>query len=504
MRRSRSTTSGWVRDRLLGGLCAVSGIGRRRWCGVRDLSRRGRFVAAAAVFALLGAACGGGDDSDGSADTSGGTVAPAEEECPVDALAGMEKPVEITFWHQLQANNETVLQRQVARFNSSQDAVRVELLYFGQDMLTKYRAGMGTGDLPALLQIEETQVQAMVDSRGTIPMQACVDASKYPLDDFIPRALAFYTTQDVLRSMPWNPSHPILLYNRKAFAQAGLDPDAPPKTLDEVRAAAEKIVDSGAAVHGLALRVKPFFNEFWYALDGQVYANNGNGRDERATKAELDNATGLAVWKWLDDMVDSGLALNSGPSDSNPDNLLAIGTGQAAMTFDSSSVVGPVLSVLGSGQFPGVEIGAAPFPGLTEGGGLEIGEGSLWILDGPPEQMAAAWAFVQFLVDPEQLVELHTETNYIPIRRSVAEDPRVLAHWEEQPIFRVAYDQLAAGPETDATAGAVIGDFQGVRDAVDEALTAMLAGKLTPEEALAQAQLEADAAIADYNDRLGL
>ena len=460
-----------------------------------------RAGAAAAVILVVSGACGGGGDSATRRST---TTVEAARECPVDALAKSKKPVEITFWHQLQANNEKVLGRQVARFNSSQGAVKVKLLYVGQDMLTKYRAGMGSGDLPALLQIEETQVQAMVDSRGTIPMQACVDSAKYPLDDFIPRALAFYTTQGVLRSMPWNPSHPILLYNRKAFEKAGLDPDSPPKTLDEVRTVAQRIVDSGAAVHGLALRVKPFFNEFWYALDGQVYANNGNGRDKRATKAELDNATGLAVWTWLDDMVDSGLALNSGPSDANPDNLLAIGTGQAAMTFDSSSVVGPVLSVLGSGQFPGVEIGAAPFPGLAEGGGLEVGEGSLWILNGTPEQRAASWAFVKFLVDREQLVELHDETNYIPIRRSVAKDPRVLKHWSEQPVFRVAYDQLVTGPETDATAGAVIGDFQGVRDAVEEALTAMLAGKLTPQEALSQAQERADAAIADYNDRLGL
>ena len=460
----------------------------------------GRLLRTGVALALLGAACGGG----GGSDESGATGAPAEDECPVDALAGVDQPVEITFWHQLQANNEEVLQKQVKRFNSSQDAVRVKLLFQGDEMLTKYRAGMDSGDLPALLQIEETQVQAMVDSRGTIPMQACVDAAAYSLDDFIPRALAFYTTQGVLRSMPWNPSHPILLYNRKDFEEAGVDPDDPPKTLDEVREVAQRIVDSGAAVHGLALRVKPFFNEFWYALSGQVYANNGNGRDERATAAELDNETGLAVWTWLDDMVDSGLALNAGPSDANSDNLLAIGTGQAAMTFDSSSVVGPVLSVLGTGQFPGVEIGAAPFPGLAEGGGLEIGEGSLWILDGSPEQRAAAWAFVQFLVDPEQLVDLHIETNYIPIRRSVAEDPRVLRHWQEQPIFRVAYDQLVSGPETDATAGAVIGDFQGVRDAVDAAMTAMLAGKLTPADALAQAQREADAAISDYSARLGL
>jgi hypothetical protein len=49
----------------------------------------------------------------------------------------------------------------------------------------------------------------------------------------------------------------------------------------------------------------------------------------------------------------------------------------------------------------------------------------------------------------------------------------------------------------------VIGDYQGVRDAVRDGLVAMLAGKRSPGEALGDAQREADAAIEAYNRRVG-
>ena len=145
-----------------------------------------------------------------------------------------------------------------------------------------------------------------------MPVQACVDADKYSLADFLPKVTGYYTVQDVLRSMPYNPSNPILFYDKSKFAKAGLDPNRPPQTLDEVREYSKKIVASGAAKHGIALRIAEFFTEFWSSKNGQVYANNGNGRLRRATKADLDNPTERTVWTWWHDMVRDGLALNTG------------------------------------------------------------------------------------------------------------------------------------------------------------------------------------------------
>jgi len=450
--------------------------------------------------ALVLAACGGDDDAASTDPSSAGADAAP---CPIGALDDVTGPVEITFWHQLQASNEEALQAQVERFHAAQDEVRVKLVYQGEDLLAAYRSALSTGALPDVLQIEETQLATMVDSGRTLPVQACVDAEGYALADFLPRTIAYYTLDGELRSMPWNVSNPVLLYSPAMFEAAGLDPDDPPETLAEVREYSRRIVDAQVAPHGIALRVRPFFNEFWFTKGGEPYVDNANGREARATKSNLATGVGREVWRWWDEMVESGLAIDTGPGVASADHLLAVGNGQAAMTFDGSSVIGPVLDVLASGQFPGAKIAVAPLPGVEPGGGMQTAEGSLYLVDGEREKVAAAWELTKFLVDTEQIVDLHLKTGYVPIRTSAVEDPRVQQRWREQPAFRVPYDQLVAGAEDDVTAGAVIGAFQGVRDAVQRGLEAMLAGEKTPDEAIEQAQQEADATIADYNTRVG-
>ncbi len=187
------------------------------------------------------------------------------------------------------------------------------------------------------------------------------------------------------------------------------------------------IVASGAAKYGIALRTQDYFNEFFYAKAGQQYVNHNGGRDGRATKALLDNPTGRKIWTWWKDMVDSGLALNTGSAEGNFDHLLAIGTGDAAMSIEASSALGTILQVLQSGQYAGVDPAAGPLPSLKPGGGVPVGDGSLWISKrSSPAKQAAAWEFAKFLVAPEQQASLTAATGYVPVRISAASSPRVL------------------------------------------------------------------------------
>jgi sn-glycerol 3-phosphate transport system substrate-binding protein len=471
---------------------------------------RHRSAVAAFAAALLLASCGGGGDDD-AADGGPSDNGPEPSTfdpglCGLDEFAAADKPVEITFWHQQADENEQALVTLADQFNAAQDDVRVRLVLFPdyEDLYTKYRTSLASGDLPDLLVLEETTLQSMVDSESTIPMQACVDADNVDLSDFLPRAIAYYTTGGVLRSMPWNVSNPILWYDAALFRAAGLDTADPPETLDEVRQYSQQVVDSGAARYGIALRTQDYFNEFWYAKGGQEYVDNGNGRDARATKAQLDTEFGLELWTWWNDMVQSGLALDTGSATGNVDHLFSLANSESAMTIEASSALGPALAVLSTGQFADLEITTAPLPGLEPGGGVPVGDGSLWIVEhSAPEKRAAAWQFVKYLTEPAQQAQLHIAVGYVPIRMSAVEDPGVQAKWQELPVYRTAYDQLVEGPTDTATSGSVIGDYQGVRDAVTRGLEAMLSGQLTPAEALAQAQADADAAIAEYNDRVG-
>jgi ABC-type glycerol-3-phosphate transport system substrate-binding protein len=122
-----------------------------------------------------------------------------------------------------------------------------------------------------------------------------------------------------------------------------------------------------------------------------------------------------------------------------------------------------------------------------------------------PQRQAAAWKLIKFLTEPAQLVRLVVDTQggYIPIRKTAAEDPEVQQLYTERPFLRVPFDQLELGPLNPTTSGAVIGDYQGVRDAVRDGLDRMLTQGQNPKAALAQTARAATDAMQEYNARVG-
>ena len=140
----------------------------------------------------------------------------AATNCPVKALdQAKSKPVEIVMWHSMQRANEETLQKLTDQFNASQSDVKVKLLNTTSytDTFTKYRAGLTSGDLPDIVQLEDTSLQSIVDSQSVVPISACIKADKYDTSDFIPRVLDYYTVQKTLYGMPFNVSNPVLYYN---------------------------------------------------------------------------------------------------------------------------------------------------------------------------------------------------------------------------------------------------------------------------------------------------
>jgi sn-glycerol 3-phosphate transport system substrate-binding protein len=427
--------------------------------------------------------------------------------CPIGAAKkAKSKPVQLTFWHAMGRENETTLQKLTDQFNASQSDINVALVNQASysSLFAKYKAALGGGDLPDLVQLEDTALQSAIDSQSVLPVAACVKADKYPLKDFIPRTLAYYTVNGTLVGMPFNVSNPVLYYNKQAFQKAGLDPEKPPSTLEEIKAAAKKLVDAKVTTKGYAIKLDPWYLEQWLAKAGRLYVNNKNGRKSRASATAYNNPTGLEIAAWLKDMVDSGLAVNTGKPEGNIDNMLAIGNDNAAMTIDTSANLGTVTKVLGSGQFPNVTIGVAPMPGPVGKGGVLVGGAALYITKSiAKEKQDAAWQYIKYLVAPEQQATWGAGTGYVPIRKSATSLPAIQDLWKSQPEFKVAYDQLVTGVNNPATAGPVIGPYQEIRDAVLDEFTAMLTQGKAAKAAVKSAAEKGNAAIEEYNSRVG-
>lgn len=457
-------------------------------------------LTAAVTVVAVGAATPGG------ADTAPPATKIVPSACGLSALAKARTPVQITLWHTMTQTNNTWLQNAVQQFDSSQSKVRVTLVQQPDypSEFVKYKAGLTSGDLPDVAQFEDTTVQQLVDSHSTVPVADCIAASHYSVSDYLPRALAFYKYRGVQQSMPFAVSNVIMYYNPIDFQKAGLNPNNPPQTFAQVTADSKKIVASKAATHGVALPAKSYLFEFLLAKSGGEYVNNGNGRAARATQAGLTRPTAMKVWNWWNQMLTSHLALATGSDPNNIDHLIAIATGNAAMTFEASGIIGPAEAVLASGQYPGVQISTAPLPALTTGGGVPVGDGSLWIsAHSSPAKRAAAWKLIQFLDSPAEQASLATESGYVPVRVSATTYPSLVAKWAKDPNYKVGYTQLTTGKLSYANIGSLIGDYQGVRNAVADGLEQMVANKASPKAAASFAQNEANTAIQNYNSRIG-
>jgi sn-glycerol 3-phosphate transport system substrate-binding protein len=452
-----------------------------------------RFALFLAVLSLVLAACAGGD---------GGQ--PAEKETP-------SGPVSITLWHFEPAAGGDSLVKLVDRFNASQNEVRVEPTFQGNDdeLAVKLFNSMSSGNAPTIAYMQDGYTQAMIDSQQIVPIQQYIDRDKYDLSDFPPAAIAYYTVDNTLYAMPFGLLVPVMYYNKIPFREVGLDPDRPPRDLDEVRAASEKLVqrDSAGNItrYGFALDVYPWFLENMLAGAGELYVNNENGRDGFATEATFDNGAGRKLFQWWNDMIHDGLALNIGWDPGQANGLLAIAAKKAVMARQASGALRSVVDIVSKG-IEGVELGVAPLPGIPG----EVPEGSpgvytrsLWIMSSRPEQERdAAWKFIKWLVEPEQQAEWFAGSGFLPVRNSAYDLPAAKDVIAKYPEFQIPIDIFAKTATTTAALGPLLGPVQQVRGTVRDAIESMLSGNASADEAMAAAVKNANAAIKEYNDRM--
>jgi sn-glycerol 3-phosphate transport system substrate-binding protein len=452
-----------------------------------------------AILALALSACGGNEGA-GEGGGAGKTAGPT-------AAAG---PVSIDFWHSEQAASQTAFQALIDRFNASQNEVKVRLLFQGTptELTVKLVNSLRSGDVPALVEVAEGDAQMMVDSGGITPVQQFMDAEGYDLSDFDEKAVDYYTWDGKLNAMPLGINVPMLFYNKIPFQEVGLDPDKPPVTLDDVRAYSEKLlkVDSAGNVvrSGIALDIQGWYPQVILGEHGDLFVNNENGRDGRATEAVFNNDTARAFFRWWDEMVDSGLAFNAGRNASGADALMAVASGRAVMAVSISSALRSVVDVVEAGV-KGVELGVGPFPSVAGGTGKPgIFGRALWIMNQRPEaEQQAAWKLARWLAEPEQQAELFAGTGYLPVRLSAYDLEASRQVLEKYPYYQVPVDLFVGTPSTPAKLGPRIGPSAEVGEILAQALEEMVVGGKDPDQALDDAADRATKALQDYNRRLG-
>lgn len=244
---------------------------------MKTLKTRSSILAMTAIMVLLTSACGKAETTTSDSTTES---KPASSNASADVKKPTE-PVKVIWWHSMSGELGKAVDKLVADFNASQKNVQVEAVFQGtyDESINKMKASMDTKSGPSLIQVYEIGSRFMIDSKAITPVQKFVDADKFDLSQLEENILNYYKVDGKLNSMPFNTSNPILYYNKDMFKAAGLDPEKPPTTYEEITKAAQVLSKEGKS--GTS------FCHIWLVY-GAIIEEALTGK--KAPKEALDNA----------------------------------------------------------------------------------------------------------------------------------------------------------------------------------------------------------------------
>ena len=246
-------------------------------------------------------------------------------------------------------------------------------------------------------QMEDVFYTYFTDARHVVDINQAADLTPYVKElksyGTLQRQLRdIYTVDGKIYGIPRTGYSMGLIYNRKLFAKAGLDPEQPPATWAELREDAKRIAALGDGTVGYADYSAQ--NQGGWHFTAELYSQGGDVVSADGKKATVDTPEGRAVlqnlhdMRWTDDSMGSKqlLVIN--------DVQQLMGSGKLGMYLSAPDNI-PILVKEKGGNYK--DLALAPMPGGK--GTLIGGDGYMVNKKASPDQIRAAlkWLDHMFL-----------------------------------------------------------------------------------------------------------
>ncbi|WP_196223275.1 ABC transporter substrate-binding protein [Roseibium sp. RKSG952] len=383
------------------------------------------------------------------------------------------------------------IQELTAAYEKQNPDVNIDAVYAGsyQDTVAKAITASRGGNPPQLSVILSVDMFTLIDEDLIVPFDDYLTTGedKEWLNGFYPAFMENSQTGGKTYGIPFQRSTPVLYWNKEAFKEAGLDPDVAPATWDEMVSFGKKLtkIDASGKVSQWGVRIPSSGFPYWL-FQGLAIENGAILANAEGNQTYFDDPKVVEALQYLVDLSTKDKVMAPGIIEWGA-TPKAFFEGQTAMMWTST---GNLTNVRDNAPF---EFGVAMLPKKKERG-APTGGGNFYLFKGTSDEQAkAAVDFVKWITAPEQSAKWTMATGYVAPRPATWDTETMKAYAESFPPVLVARDQLQY-------AKAELSTYQNQRitGIFNDALAAAITGKKTPEEALKDAQAQAEAILADY------
>ncbi|GAB3700573.1 ABC transporter substrate-binding protein [Nocardiopsis oceani] len=344
--------------------------------------------------------------------------------------------VEIDFYYPIAVGGplESVIDGYIEQFEDENPDVEVTPVYSGdyEQTLASVQSATQAGNPPALTVLGANNLVTLDDLELMTPIGEIVDDEEW-LGSFEEGFMTDSTLDDgTVASIPFQRSTVVMYWNKELFEEAGLDPEAPPESWDDMVESGEQVMDGAGAQWGVQI---PSTTWGVWMLEAMVIQNGTMLWDpDSGTEVSYDDpATITALGNWQD-LQEEGLE-PSGTVDwgTLPDDFADGGTGIIWTT------TGQLTNIRENADF---DFGVAPLP-AQEQPGSPTGGGNLYVMNGvSDEEQEAAVELTRFLSSPEIQADWTVESGYVAPLEEAWETEPLASYVEDFPEAMVAVEQL--------------------------------------------------------------
>lgn len=352
----------------------------------------------------------------------------------VDAAAS-DDVTEITYWYcwtgPTQENNIELAEM----FNETvgkEKGIHVTAEYQGtyDECHQKLQAAYVAGEAPNMSVMEISTIRRFAENGVLAPIDSYVAESGVDMSDFYDALVPNCYVNEVCYALPYLRSTPIMYCNNTLLKEAGWEASMI-KTWDDMR-------DAAVAVHEKTGKYGLSQYTYLWTLDAFMIEHGSAILNSEETAVQLNTEEGKEVITFFKDLIDQGVVhqfnnTETTKVDTDVQNL------STAIWFGST---GSLTANMATADELGFELATAFIP-MEKNYGTPTGGCCVVMMDGQsPEEEAAAWEFMKFMTETEQAVKSSIKTGYLVSRKSAGETEEMKAYFEENPLAKVALDQL--------------------------------------------------------------